>query len=655
MTFKNPDFSTNSPYYDDFEETKNFLKILFKPGYAVQARELTQLQTILQSQIAKFADHVFLNGSQVFGGEIQILNVPFVRVEKTTYNTSGVSTGESANTFLSELNESNLLKVFRKDGSTFTELATIKVSYFEPSGYSTNDDYCVLFYGITGIAETVASGEFAMVRDLYFGVDSTGPFLNVINPTLVETSPENYYDVEFSGNGFLVTVNDGIFYIDGYFVNTPKQTISLYKRSATGEAEPSIETTTTYSWAKDGIRLFNKPSHRIGYTINREIITASDDTTLTDPARGFYNFNAPGADRYKIGLELSFIEYEFGVVDLDNYVTNDFIQILRTTRGIVDYIKNKTSYAQLLDIFARRTQDESGSYTVVPFVVEPKNHLRKDKYIFTVNLSASSQSVNNELFESVKSGGYIWQGNNTYNPYDPAATPISQVSFAVGKVVDIIKDYNTLTNSRSLKIVAELQNNKKFSSTGSTSYRYKTSISSSTLTIIVSSLETQIDPKGAFSLLDIPAGDSDKLAFSIQPGKAYVYGYEYETFAPRNVEYLINGNQSPTKSLDGLNVDFYLGNYVKGAFTEAFPTENINFEKMPLLELVDEDSSTLLMFQSGAQTTNRGIYAWAPFKYTSEQTQGDMVDMKIITGNELTIGDSYPHESVLFVEYIEEE
>ena len=37
-----------SPYYDDFDETKNYNRILFRPGFAVQARELTQLQTILQ-------------------------------------------------------------------------------------------------------------------------------------------------------------------------------------------------------------------------------------------------------------------------------------------------------------------------------------------------------------------------------------------------------------------------------------------------------------------------------------------------------------------------------------------------------------------------------------------------------------------------------
>jgi hypothetical protein len=31
-----------SPYYDDFTESKKFHRILFRPGFAVQARELTQ-------------------------------------------------------------------------------------------------------------------------------------------------------------------------------------------------------------------------------------------------------------------------------------------------------------------------------------------------------------------------------------------------------------------------------------------------------------------------------------------------------------------------------------------------------------------------------------------------------------------------------------
>ena len=48
-----------SPYYDDFDPSNNFYKVLFKPGFPVQARELTNLQSIAQNQIETFGSHIF--------------------------------------------------------------------------------------------------------------------------------------------------------------------------------------------------------------------------------------------------------------------------------------------------------------------------------------------------------------------------------------------------------------------------------------------------------------------------------------------------------------------------------------------------------------------------------------------------------------------
>ena len=59
-----------SPYYDDFSESKKFHRILFRPAFAVQARELTQSQTILQNQVEKLGDHFFEKGAMVIPGEI---------------------------------------------------------------------------------------------------------------------------------------------------------------------------------------------------------------------------------------------------------------------------------------------------------------------------------------------------------------------------------------------------------------------------------------------------------------------------------------------------------------------------------------------------------------------------------------------------------
>ena len=59
-----------SPYFDDYDADKDYYKVLFKPGFPVQARELTTLQSILQNQISTFGEHFFKEGSMVIPGGI---------------------------------------------------------------------------------------------------------------------------------------------------------------------------------------------------------------------------------------------------------------------------------------------------------------------------------------------------------------------------------------------------------------------------------------------------------------------------------------------------------------------------------------------------------------------------------------------------------
>ena len=59
-----------NPYYDDFDSKKNFQKVLFKPGFPVQARELTTSQSILQNQLESFGTNIFKDGSVVVPGSI---------------------------------------------------------------------------------------------------------------------------------------------------------------------------------------------------------------------------------------------------------------------------------------------------------------------------------------------------------------------------------------------------------------------------------------------------------------------------------------------------------------------------------------------------------------------------------------------------------
>ena len=75
-----------SPYFDDFDESKNFHRVLFRPGFAVQARELTQLQTILQNQVERFGNEILVDGTIVTGAALRVEDVNFVKLRDKDAN-----------------------------------------------------------------------------------------------------------------------------------------------------------------------------------------------------------------------------------------------------------------------------------------------------------------------------------------------------------------------------------------------------------------------------------------------------------------------------------------------------------------------------------------------------------------------------------------
>ena len=74
-----------SPYFDDFDANNDYYKVLFKPGYPVQARELTTLQSILQNQIEKFGQHFFKEGAKVIPGNTAYNSVYYAVQLTNTY------------------------------------------------------------------------------------------------------------------------------------------------------------------------------------------------------------------------------------------------------------------------------------------------------------------------------------------------------------------------------------------------------------------------------------------------------------------------------------------------------------------------------------------------------------------------------------------
>lgn len=311
-----PSIFNINPYYDDYDGGKGFLRVLFKPGYALQARELSQLQTILQDQISKIGDHLFKDGSRIVGGGITVRNSSYVRVNLVAGLTDyaqfvGGTISDSSG---------NLAKI---------------VHYIDRD--STSDNFVV--FVVDFISGTVFSGGVTVQKD---GLADQA-----------FTIPTAAFSVQ--GDCKLVTVSDGIFYVDGFFVRVSQQNFT-----------PFLKTTTYRDFSFFGTSLFSALSKKIGFSVTRDNITEQEDPTLRDPSIGSYNYNAPGADRYKIVLVLD-------QRDLDSDPV-DFVELLRFENGKITKKIDKITYGEIMRVLANRTYDESGSYIVRPFDLTVKSN-----------------------------------------------------------------------------------------------------------------------------------------------------------------------------------------------------------------------------------------------------------------------------------------
>ena len=160
-------------------------------------------------------------------------------------------------------------------------------------------------------------------------------------------------------------VADGVYFIRGFFVNVASQTVILDQYT-------------------------NKPSYRVGLLITEELVTASQSNSdLFDNARGFSNFAAPGADRFKISTTLI-------KKSLDDFDDENFVELLRVEDGILSKFVKDSNYNLIRDELARRTYDESGDYYVKPFTLSTRESLN------------DRQGNNGTYFENQKTKGGLF-------------------------------------------------------------------------------------------------------------------------------------------------------------------------------------------------------------------------------------------------------
>jgi len=234
-----------SPYFDDYAESKKFHRVLFRPAFAVQARELTQSQTILQNQIERLSDHIFEKGAMVIPGEISFdLDYYAVKLTSKTFSTVAEYIGKELTGVTSGV-IGICVNAVATDG---TDPDTLYVKYNKTG---TNNTSFAFTNGETIQARTIGAATVLATA--------------VVNST---------------ATGSAASIAAGVYYINGFHVSVTAQTLILDKYT-------------------------NTPSYRVGLTIVESFVTSNDDVTLVDNAQGSSNLNAPGAHRFKIDLTLA--------------------------------------------------------------------------------------------------------------------------------------------------------------------------------------------------------------------------------------------------------------------------------------------------------------------------------------------------------------
>jgi len=301
-----------SPYFDDFDEEKNFHRILFKPSLAVQARELTQLQTILQDQIARFGVNVLKEGTIIKGGNfVEEAPLPYVKIadNDTSNDTVNVLLYEGFYAVGTVTGiRAYIVKTSAGLETQSPDLNTLFVRYLttSPSG-----------------AKTFSQNENLEIQE----EDGT-----VINTVTVAGA--SFGSI---GNGYGVRCGDGIIFHKGHFIRF----------------EDDLTIVSKYSTTPDDVV--------VGFKTVESIVTSDADSSILDNANGFNNFNAPGADRINLTPILT------ALTTAESEADTNFFALQEYQNGSVIRRKLSSQYNEIEKYIEKRTAESDGNFTIKRF------------------------------------------------------------------------------------------------------------------------------------------------------------------------------------------------------------------------------------------------------------------------------------------------
>ena len=329
-----------APYFDDYDAEKQFYRVMFKPGFAIQARELTQLQSILQNQVETFGDNVFKEGSVVKGCNFTELDdLQFVKLNQgpTGFNAAAFISGPAVETLLGQ--EVELDYVYEVKGqSTQLKAEIVQAS----TGFQTRPPNLNTFFinylniGVSGQTQFQA-GESLIVTRYKFLRGTSTEALTVDTMVSQDLAVYGGGATPAVGKAFGIEAAPGIIFQKGHFIFTAEQRLIVEKYSNTPDDKS------------------------VGYLVTESLTTSIQDSSLYDNANGSRNENAPGADRLKLIPTLTVLETSTATA------SSDFFTLVRYQNGNPITIRDISQYNVLGEEMARRTHEESGNYILERF------------------------------------------------------------------------------------------------------------------------------------------------------------------------------------------------------------------------------------------------------------------------------------------------
>lgn len=319
MTNKLDTDLNTKPYFDDFNhaEKENYIRILFKPHTPVQARELTQIQSILQNQIDKFGSNILVDGTIVNGGNfVEDKNIKYVKILDNNTNNQPVVLTQYLNRYaIGQVSGVKALIVSTEVGleTQMPDLNTLFVVYM-----TTSDSGNKVF----------SAGEVLNI------IDEFGNKIDSVTVAGSETVP--------LGNSYGLRCGDGVIFQKGFFINFNNSLLIVSKYN-------------------------NTPNNVVvGFDIQEKIIDSFEDTTLRDNSNGFSNYNAPGADRLQLIPKLVVIKKD------EALKKQGFLILQEYENGKVVRKRTDTQFNSINKELARRTMEESGNYSIgeIPIQIE---------------------------------------------------------------------------------------------------------------------------------------------------------------------------------------------------------------------------------------------------------------------------------------------